>query len=31
MREGRISGEIARADASEERLMHLFTHNRPAA
>jgi inositol transport system ATP-binding protein len=31
MREGRITGEIARADASEERLMQMMTHADRAA
>ncbi|WP_205625016.1 sugar ABC transporter ATP-binding protein [Geminicoccus roseus] len=31
MREGRITGEIMRDDATEERLMHLFTHTQTAA
>jgi ABC-type sugar transport system ATPase subunit len=31
MREGRVTGEVMRDQASEERLMHLFTHTQTAA
>jgi inositol transport system ATP-binding protein len=31
MREGRVTGELMRDQATEESLMHLFTHNQTAA
>ncbi len=31
MREGRVTGEVMRDQATEESLMHLFTHNQTAA